>query len=73
MAFDSKKPFGYVRGLPGVKYEQDGSLYSPQGDVVDLEGNPLTKAAPKTKAKAKAEAGKPDGVRPMSEQAEDNA
>jgi len=67
MAFDDKKPFGYVRGLPGVKYEQDGSLYSPQGDVVDIEGKPLKKAAPKTKVKAKTEISKPDGVRPMSE------
>ena len=71
MAFDKTKPFGLVRGLPGIKYEQAGTLYSPQGDAVDLEGGPAKKAAPKAKAKPKAEASKPEGVRPMSEAEDD--
>jgi len=69
MAFDKTKPFGLVRGLPGIKYEQAGTLYNPQGEAVNLEGSPITN--PDAKAKTKTKNARPDGVqagvRPMSE------
>jgi len=68
---DTAKPFGRVRGAPGIAYEQDGHLYNAQKEPVDVSGQPIKKPAPKVKEKAKAKEG-PAGVRPMSEQEEDN-
>jgi hypothetical protein len=69
---DTAKPFGRVRGAPGIAYEQAGNLYNAQKEPVDASGQPLKKSAPKKSApKAKTE-DRPAGVRPMSEQEEDN-
>lgn len=72
---DLNKPFGRVRGVPGVAYEQGNTLYSAQKEPVDVTGKPLTpstaKPTPKAKAKPTPKAPPaPTGVRPMSEQVE---
>jgi hypothetical protein len=69
---DTNKNFGRVRGAPGIAYEQDGHLYNAQKEPVDVSGQLLKKVAMKKPApKVKAEES-PAGVRPMSEQEEDN-
>lgn len=67
--FDENKPYGNVRGSSGIRYEQDGYLFDGQKREVDVDGNPVKTAK---KAPAKKSAPKPEGVRPMSEQAEDS-
>lgn len=44
-AFNPKRPFGTVNGIPGVAYDQDGQLYNFQHQPVDLDGKVMDLAA----------------------------
>lgn len=51
MKFDPKKPHGIVIGMDGCAFEQDGKLYTPEGEpfvegqqALPLESKPNGKA-----------------------------
>lgn len=85
--FDESKPFGYVRGSSGARYEQNGHLFDGQKREVDIDGRPV-KAPTKKPEPAKAPAGDakkpaqsrkpkqsaaPEGVKSMAELAKEGS
>lgn len=61
--FNPKRPFGDVHGIPGVAYDQDGQLFNPQKQPVDINGKPMT-LAPADAAPAAAPA--PEAPKPAA-------
>jgi hypothetical protein len=50
MKFDPKKPHGTVIGMDGVAFEQDGQLYTAEGEpFVDQQELALDKRQPSAK------------------------
>jgi len=71
MSFDPNQKYGIVRGATsGIRFEQDGKLYNARHEEVDIEGNPV-KPKPGPKPKAATKQDKPEGVKTMAEQAEE--